>query len=133
MAVACAGGKGPHLGCRVGRGWSRPHQRRARKISRPCGEGRRRPDRRARQQRAHPQSSRIFGAPGRRVSGARAVRRFAERPGITISGGPGCGGSEPARKRVTGSLCFTCGCGVPALRKPRKVDRFGALDDLRRH
>ena len=33
MAVACAGGKGPHLGCRVGRGWSRPHQRRARKIS----------------------------------------------------------------------------------------------------
>jgi len=32
MAVACAGGESPHLGCCPDRGRSRPHQRDAREI-----------------------------------------------------------------------------------------------------
>jgi hypothetical protein len=40
---------------------------------------------------------------------------------------------EMPEKRRFRVFRFPCGSAPHALRKPRKIDRFGALDDLRRH
>jgi len=84
MAVARAGGEGPHFGGRARRSRSRPHQRRARKGAGTRGEDRWRAHHRARSHRAHSQSGRIFRAARRCYRCARALRWFAEWQRVTI-------------------------------------------------
>src|SRR5665213_2243093 len=84
MVVARARGEGAHQRRRAGRGRPCPHQRRARDLSGPRRESRRRLDHRARPQRPRPESARFRRAAGRRPGSARALRRFARTRGITI-------------------------------------------------
>src|SRR5665213_590769 len=106
MVVARARGEGAHQRRRAGRGRPCPHQRRARDLSGPRRESRRRLDHRARPQRPRPESARFRRAAGRRPGSARALRRFARTRGITICSRISAGAEplETPRRKCPASL-----------------------------